>query len=295
MRLPFVRRARATALAGASLVACLGGSAPAATGPACPGDRFAVVERSAAALIGSTPQAEILVVQGLTTSTPQVAISTGCSPVRARLKKAKGGVVLKASWPKTGCAGEKKVGMKATISAGCEITGILKKSKQKPIKFKATPSTCGDRVVDPARGEECEPGLGCGVGGLCVGACRCRQATTVPTLPPRSPTTTPTTATTSTTRVSTPTTSTTLPPTGSCQSSAFPTCGGECVGGYACTTGLCADFFQLCFAHDECDSGFCVFTDEEFGFCADFQSCAADDECDSETCVLYNECFCWYP
>jgi hypothetical protein len=267
---------------------------PAATVPTCPSDRFAVVERNAAALIGSTPQAEILLVQGLTTSTPHVAISSGCSPVPARLKMAKGGVVLKASFPKAGCAGEKKVGLKATISAGCEITGVLKKSKRKPIRFKATPSTCGDRVVDPVRGEECEPGLGCGGGGLCVGACRCQQATTVPTLPPRSPTTTPTTPTTSTTRVSTPTTSTTQPPTGSCASSAPPTCGGECAGGYACTAGLCVDVFQLCFANDECDSGFCVLTDEEFGICAETQSCTLNDECDSGLCVLYNECFCWY-
>ena len=280
------------ALVAASLLCLLARFAPAATAPACPSDRFAVSQRSAVALIGRTAQAEIVVVEGLTTAAPQISITSGCTPVRARIKTTKAGASLDASWPKTGCAGEHKVRAKLTISAACNMSGVLKKANAKPIKFTAAPSTCGDGVVDTGRGEECEPGLECSGGGLCVGVCRCQQPITVATLPPRVTTTIsipPTT--TSTVLGGTSTTSTTLPSSGSCGAAQAPVCNGTCAGSNVCTDGVCIEPLETCFENADCASNYCFV---DFGLCAGFASCGSDDDCASGLCGTFSSCFCWY-
>jgi hypothetical protein len=285
-------RVRTATLVAASLLCVLARFAPAATGPTCPSDRFAVIARSAVALIGRTSQAEIVVVQGLTTAAPQISITSGCTPVRARIKKTKAGVSLEASWPKTGCAGERKVRAKVTISAGCNMSGVLNKANAKPVKFTAGPSACGDGVVDTGRGEECEPGLGCSGGGLCVGACRCQQPITVPTLPPRVSTTTSLPpSTTSTMLGGTSTTSTTLPASGTCGDAQAPVCDGTCAGGYVCADGVCIEPLEACVDNTDCASNYCFV---DFGVCGGFASCASGDDCASGLCGTFNSCFCWY-
>jgi hypothetical protein len=113
-----------------------------------------------------------------------------CGPVLAHVKATRRGTKVRAVFPL--CAGIAHLRVKATICRDCvRLTGWLRAATEKPRRrpFAATRSTgCGDGVLDPGRGEECEVAADCAGDVPCVG-CACVPPTT----------TTSTTATTSTT------------------------------------------------------------------------------------------------
>jgi hypothetical protein len=277
------------------------------TAPRCPGGRFYVApEAGAPPLIGATAEPEVIEIRGLEAAAGVVVISSGCGRVLLGIRVTKRGAVVKAVWPPGGCRGESAVRLKATIDADCVMNGVVRKKKQKPRKFTAALSRCGDGVVD-AQTEECEPQLGC-VNRTCEAGCRCARPTTTTTAIVAGATTStstqgtvPTSTSTSSTggqvtsTVPTSTTTTTTLPGGSCTDASAPMCSADCGSGIVCTDSLCADPDQLCSAHEDCDSGFCVFIGQ-FGVCAVDESCGAGDEsCDSGLCVSFTSCFCWFP
>ena len=144
-----------------------------APAPPCPGVRFL----TGTALLPDAPGFDALVVD----AQGQVAISTGCDPVAARLRQLKTGVRLRVRWKN--CVGLANVRLTATVDAnGCATaSGTLRARRTKPTPFTAAPSTCGDGKVDAATGEQCDAGHDCSVGGPCA-ACSCGLATTT-TLP----------------------------------------------------------------------------------------------------------------
>jgi len=290
----------------AALTLLPGRSLAAPAAPVCPGGRFLVVaEPGSPPLVGAGTEPEVIAIQGLETPPGIVVISSGCGRVIANVKLSKRGALLKAAWPSGGCRGEDAIRLKATIDTNCRVSGTIKKKKQKPRKFTAALSTCGDGVVD-AQTEECEPAAGCQGGRACGGDCRCVRPTTttlarppVSTLPVIQSTTTSTSTTATggqaSSTVTTSSTSTTVQAGGSCGEAAAPMCTAECGSGIVCTNALCADPDQACFDDEDCDAGFCVLFGD-FGICAVDESCGAEDEsCASGLCVSYTSCFCWYP
>ena len=90
--------------------------------------------------------------------------------------------------------------LKARILPGCRLlSGTLVARKfRRPFKDAPLSTGCGDGLVDPGLGEECEGATGCGAGQHCVD-CTCVAGSTA-TLPGETTTTTaPGTATTTTT------------------------------------------------------------------------------------------------
>ncbi len=171
----------------------------------CPGGRF-LVEGEALVAGDSTAPHEPVVISSTT-----VSIGDACQPVRGKVAATKRGTTVKAAWQAcVGLAGS--VHLKATFDATCSVlTGTLVARRGTPKRrpFTARRSACGDGIVDPGAGEQCD-GDGCGAASQCDARCQC-----IPLLP--AATTTTTTLTASTTSVSATTTtsttaSTTLPP-----------------------------------------------------------------------------------
>jgi cysteine-rich repeat protein len=148
----------------------------------CPGGRY-IVTGSPLVTGDSSGSIEPVVIGA------QISIGNACNPVHANLKATKHGTTVKAVWPS--CAGLKgKVKLNGTLDATCtNLSGKLtaKKSKLKTT-FVASKTRCGDGILDPGDGEECDGADGC-TGGTCGSDCKCVAATT------------PTTTTTSTTLV----------------------------------------------------------------------------------------------
>ncbi len=106
-----------------------------------------------APLIGGGPAAVDAVV--LTAS--GVRIRSGCALVPAALRPLKGGWKVVARWD--ACGRFRKVRLKGAVSGDCaRLRGRLMTRKAKTAKqFTASPSRCGDGVVDAELGERCEP------------------------------------------------------------------------------------------------------------------------------------------
>ena len=140
----------------------------------CPGGRYIV---SGAALVtgDSNGLIEPVVIGN------QISIGNACNPVRAKLKVVKQGTSVMAAWPS--CAGLKgKVKLKGTLDTTCaSLNGTLtaKKSKLKET-FVANLTRCGDGVVDPGNGEQCDGGA-CAGGAGCTAECTCLPAATTTT------------------------------------------------------------------------------------------------------------------
>ncbi len=150
----------------------------------CPGGRYIVTGPPLVAG-DSSDQIEPVVIG------PQISIGNACNPVRAKLKATRQGTTLvMAVWPS--CVGLKgRVKLKGTLDTTCmDLNGklIAKKSKLKQ-PFVAHLTRCGDGIVDPGSGEECD-GSACDDGAGCTVACACMPAVTTTT------TVTPTTTTT---------------------------------------------------------------------------------------------------
>jgi serine protease len=103
----------------------------------------------------------------------QVSINSGCAPRRARVRATRRGTRVQASWRTcSGLAGKAK--LKASIDAAtCSLMSGRFRAKRDgvAVQFTATRSQCGDAVIDPALGEECDGG-GCAAGS-CDGTCHC--------------------------------------------------------------------------------------------------------------------------
>src|SRR6185503_11040464 len=91
----------------------------------------------------------------------QVSIESGCEATKVHLKGKKDGTTrVHAKW-KT-CGTLKKVRLIANIVADgdvscAKLTGSVRAKKNDPFPVDATRTRCGDGVVDPAEGEECDP------------------------------------------------------------------------------------------------------------------------------------------
>jgi hypothetical protein len=136
----------------------------------------------------------------------RLSIGSSCGPARAKLKGSSQGTLVKSTLRCNGVRGKAK--LKARFDADCSrFSGTLKVGKQKK-PFSARRSTgCGDGLVDPGLGEQCEVSGDCPAGQTCAG-CGCVPAPTTSTIPSTTTTTTSATAT-STTTTTTPQTTTT--------------------------------------------------------------------------------------
>ncbi|TMB42604.1 MAG: hypothetical protein E6J55_15450 [Deltaproteobacteria bacterium] len=190
-----MRRRVAVAL---GAIACLLASAvPARKTPVdCPGGRFLIQGQRLIPGSGAAPDV-VTVERG-----PRVVfIASGCPRVSAGVLSTPGGTRVHAVWPASACPGLKgRAQLKARILPGCRLlSGTLVARKfRRPFKDAPLSTGCGDGLVDPGLGEECEGATGCGAGQHCVD-CTCVAGSTA-TLPGETTTTTaPGTATTTTT------------------------------------------------------------------------------------------------
>ena len=154
----------------------------------CPGGRFLVAGGALVAGDSAAPHEPIVV--GTTT----VSVGEVCPPVTGKLTATRRGTTVKAAW--RGCVGlAGPVHLKATFDATCTVltgTVVARRGSPKRRPFTARRSVCGDGVVDPGAGEQCD-GAGCGATSQCDARCQCLP------LPPAPTTTTLTSFTTSTT------------------------------------------------------------------------------------------------
>jgi Pectinacetylesterase len=113
----------------------------------------------------------------------QVSIESGCDATRVHEKGLKDGTTrVRAKW-KT-CGTLKKVRLAATIVAGDEacgkLVGGLKAKKTDTVPVSATRSACGDGIVDPTTGEQCDP-----PSATCSAECKTQADTTAIAAPAR--------------------------------------------------------------------------------------------------------------
>src|SRR5262245_44187403 len=131
----------------------------------------------------------------------KVSFGTFCTPVRVHADRHGRTFALRARWKH--CDGLRGVvRLSAHVDTACTaLTGTLRAPRSDlRAPFTATASRCGDGLIDPERGEQCETGTGgCPVGNTC------RECVCVLPLP--------TTTTTSDTIPVTTTTTSSVPPT----------------------------------------------------------------------------------
>ena len=130
-----------------------------------------------------------------------VSILSGCGPATARIRPAAHGAArIHARW-KSCPAFRGKATLAGFITEDCHRMSATFTARSAGIMtpFRASLSTCGDGIFDPAGGEQCDAGEGA-CGGLPCSACVCGGVTTTTTASDGTSTsTTPTMPTTSTT------------------------------------------------------------------------------------------------
>ncbi|HJQ83939.1 MAG TPA: DUF4215 domain-containing protein, partial [Candidatus Binatia bacterium] len=120
--------------------------------PPCLG-RYVVRDAAAPLFEGGDPttlEAVVLAATG-------VRVESGCAsaPTTSRSRK-KGGWMVHATFPP--CRGLGRMKIALAVSADCEvIQGRLRGRRRMRKDFAATPTACGDGVVDASATEECEP------------------------------------------------------------------------------------------------------------------------------------------
>jgi hypothetical protein len=145
----------------------------------CPGGRFLVLSGP---LVDPDTERELVVI-----SEARVSIGSVCPPVLIKLRKGRRGRVrLRAAWP--ACAGvQGRARLKGSLEADCAtMTGtfVVRRSRIRR-GFSARLSACGDGVVDPENGEQCERLEDCAAAEECFDICACgprgqRPTTTLP-------------------------------------------------------------------------------------------------------------------
>ncbi|HJQ85527.1 MAG TPA: DUF4215 domain-containing protein [Candidatus Binatia bacterium] len=100
----------------------------------------------------SPPQLDAITIDGTS-----IGIRSGCPVTQAKiLGKRGGGAKVRARW--SGCGADRKIRLRATLSANCGVLEGRVLMKRKPKKtFLGRPSRCGDGIVDTAMLERCEP------------------------------------------------------------------------------------------------------------------------------------------
>src|SRR6516162_8253136 len=97
------------------------------------------------------PQTDAIAVEGVT-----ISIASGCPAVAGVVHAMPKDTILTAKWPTCGVL--RGVKLKALIVSQCTtIRGTLKARHHRPIPFVAKRSVCGDGILDPGNGEQCEP------------------------------------------------------------------------------------------------------------------------------------------
>jgi len=120
----------------------------------CPEGRF-LLPAGTVLVPGGPPVDLDAVIVDESAKTPAIGIASGCDPGPGSLKATKKGTVVKGHWAACGTAVNVKLA--ARIETGCvTMTGTVKAKRQKKRAFTAVRSTCGDGVVDPGAGEQCE-------------------------------------------------------------------------------------------------------------------------------------------
>jgi cysteine-rich repeat protein len=162
-----------------ALLACLSGVGFADA--ACQSGRFLVQGEP---LVAADVEPDAVVVDGAS-----VAIRSGCDPVRAKVKVIRGRTTVRAGW--RSCRDpRRKVSFKAVIDDACRMTGTLTfKHPRSRRSFVASPSACGDGIVDPEVAEGCDDGN-------LIGGDGCEADCTATPPPPTTSTTVPSTTTT---------------------------------------------------------------------------------------------------
>src|SRR2546426_4934625 len=136
----------------------------------CPGGRFLVEGAALVASDSAAPHEPVVLADAA------VSIGDVCPSVTGKLRASKRGTTVKATW--RGCVGlAGLVHLKATFDATCSVlTGTLVARRGTPKRrpFIARRSVCGDGIVDPGAGEQCDSGIGCGAMTQCDDArCQC--------------------------------------------------------------------------------------------------------------------------
>jgi hypothetical protein len=127
-------------------------------------------------VIGGTAPA----VDGVVVAGSRVEVDSGCNSVAALITATRKATVVRAHWPRCGSLQKVRLRGRMAAPACTTMTGTLSAKHHKPVAFQAVRSTCGDGVVDPGAGEECESDVACGLGRQCVG-CRCADRETMVT------------------------------------------------------------------------------------------------------------------
>ena len=194
------------ALAAAMVAA--GAPASGMTAAPCPGTRFLV---DAPLVPGTTLHRDAVVVD----AAGDVSIASGCSAAHARVAHRASGSSVRAHW--TTCGPLRSVRLTARIDdpACTTLTATFTARGTKRRRFTAPASVCGDGVLDPDAGEQCESAADCAGGTPCTGCvCGTAPATTTTGVAPTTTSTTRTTTTsTRTTTTALATTTTSRPPT----------------------------------------------------------------------------------
>jgi YVTN family beta-propeller protein len=136
--------------------------------PLCGDQRYAV---GGSPLLGAG--GEVVVLQNR-----RIAIGTLCAARRAKLRRTRRGTAVAVTFPRGGCTGVNgKVRLTALVTDKCAtMTGRLKAPRADAVSFTAAASVCGDGVIDPGIGDECDgrgSATGCSAGKTCNGSCRC--------------------------------------------------------------------------------------------------------------------------
>ena len=129
------------------------------------GDGHFLIDGGIPVRLASGGSLATLVLQGRT-----VAIEPPCAPVRHRLRRTSDNTVLRARWAAcAGVTGPVRVG--AALGLDCDAMGgvIRVPGEAATVPFKAQRSGCGDGIVDPGLGEECEPPGTAGCDSYCRG------------------------------------------------------------------------------------------------------------------------------
>jgi RHS repeat-associated protein len=200
------------ALVAAALIAGVGvlGSLAARPKPQlCPDGRYLVVQGPPLLSgVATTPAAAVTIAEG------QITLDGACPQVAVKQKAKRRGTSIKARWPECpGVVGP--VRLRGLIEPTCQtFTGKVtaKKSDRHKEEFRTLLSTCGDGVLDPDNGEECEADQDCTPPETCP-ACACIDQQTTTTSAPGGSTTSITgpTIITSTSLAPGTTTTTSLP------------------------------------------------------------------------------------
>jgi serine protease len=154
-------RAVRTALVLLALLAALPASAKRAP---CDG-RYLI----AGSLIPGVVSIDVVTVDG-----KRVSTNSGCPPKRAKVRSTRRATRIAVAWRScAGLGGKARLAAKIDAASCSMMTGRFRAKRDGiDVAFGASRSVCGDHVIDPALGEQCDGG-GCAAGSACDASCAC--------------------------------------------------------------------------------------------------------------------------